>query len=167
MQNACARIVHVTTAHPRHDIRVRHKIAQSIAQHFDAEVLLIVQDGLPNEKDGSLLIRSAGPKSTRQRYRLMFGVWRAFFYVLRSRPNLVHFHDPELIPVCILLKLFGIKIIYDVHEDTPQQILVKRNIPKFFRKILSWCVKEMEKKSSIIFDGVVAATPTSSCSRLL
>ena len=95
MQNTRAKIIHVTTAHPRHDIRVRHKIAQSIAQHFDADVYLIAQDGLPDEKDGPLSIRSAGPKSSRQRYRLMFGIWRAFFHVLRSRPNLVHFHDPE------------------------------------------------------------------------
>ena len=36
---------------------------------------------------------------------------------LKQNCHLYHFHDPELLLVGYLLKLFGKKVIYDVHED--------------------------------------------------
>jgi hypothetical protein len=50
---------------------------------------------------------------------MTYGPWRAFAAIRSMKPTIVHFHDPELMPLGILLKGLGYKIIYDVHEDVP------------------------------------------------
>ncbi|KAB2832340.1 MAG: glycosyltransferase family 4 protein [Caedimonadaceae bacterium] len=83
----------------------------------------------------------------------------AFIYALKLRSNLYHFHDPELMPVGIMLKLFGKKVIYDVHEDVPSQIMDKHWIPPYLRYLVSMVAKGVEKFGCLFFDGIVTATP--------
>ncbi len=73
--------------------------------------------------------------------------------------DLYHFHDPELIPVGLKLKKRGKLVVYDVHEDLPQQILSKQWIPKVLRKGISFASEKMERYSSKKFDAIVTATP--------
>ena len=51
--------------------------------------------------------------------------FRCFWLALKTNSKIYHFHDPELIPYAILLRLFGKKVIYDVHEDLPEDIVKK------------------------------------------
>ena len=80
--------------------------------------------------------------------------------VREAQPDVAHFHDPELVLVGALLKLSGIKVIYDVHEDVPRQILGKSWIPLWARRPVAAIVERIEWIAAHIFDGVVAATPT-------
>lgn len=41
--------------------------------------------------------------------RIIFGPLKAFRFILRVKPNVVHFHDPKLIPLGLLLKLIDLK----------------------------------------------------------
>ncbi len=47
-------------------------------------------------------------------------IWRVYQMAVKEDALVYHFHDPELIPIGLILKLRGKKIIYDVHEDTPK-----------------------------------------------
>lgn len=67
-----------------------------------------------------------------------------FFKALKTRSKIYHFHDPELIPCALLLKLCGKKIIYDVHENFAEDIFDKHwikskklwyNLFNYFEKI--------------------------------
>ena len=80
--------------------------------------------------------------------------------VRRACPSVAHFHDPELIPVGILLKLSGIQVIYDVHEDVPRQVLGKHWISPWLRRPVAALVEGVEWVAARVFDGVVTATPT-------
>jgi glycosyltransferase involved in cell wall biosynthesis len=83
-----------------------------------------------------------------------------FFSILQQRMLVVHFHDSELIPMGLVLKLFGKKVIYDVHENVRQDIMHKAWLRPALRVVLSKVAIFMEYAASIFFNGIVAATPT-------
>ena len=55
------------------------------------------------------------------------------------------------------LKLFGKKVVYDVHEDTPRAILAKSWVPAPLRGIISKLFEGLELLLSLTFDGIVAS----------
>jgi len=58
------------------------------------------------------------------------------------------------------LRLFGKKVIYDIHEDVPEQILTKNWLRSIIiRKIVSFLFNGFEKLSCIFFNIIIAATP--------
>ena len=78
--------------------------------------------------------------------------------LLKERPDAIHVHDPELLIMGCCLKLFGLNIIYDAHEDLPKQILRKHWLPGFTRKTLSVVVKLLMRLCLSLYDAVVCAT---------
>jgi hypothetical protein len=86
-------------------------------------------------------------------------VWQVYRKALKIDADIYHYHDPELILIGLLLKLHGKRVIYDVHEDVPRQILSKDHIRILFRKPVSAFIEVIEAFSAKRFDGVVTATP--------
>lgn len=82
-----------------------------------------------------------------------------FVTIIKQRMTIVHFHDPELIVIGLLLKLFGKKVIYDVHENVRQDILYKDWVKPGLRMILSKAAVFFESLANVFFDGIVSATP--------
>jgi glycosyltransferase involved in cell wall biosynthesis len=71
-----------------------------------------------------------------------------------------HIHSPELIPAGILLKLGGKRVVYDAHEDLPDQIASKPWIAPPFRQPVVAAAGILLSVGARVFDGIVAATPT-------
>jgi glycosyltransferase involved in cell wall biosynthesis len=88
------------------------------------------------------------------------GPIRAASAALAWRADVVHFHDPECIPLGLFLKIVGKKVIYDVHEDVPRQILGKKWIPHFLKRPVAAIVEMLEWFCGRVFDRIVVATPT-------
>ncbi|MDP3959228.1 MAG: glycosyltransferase [Pseudorhodobacter sp.] len=154
-------IIHFTTVHARTDTRIRVKEVASLARHFDADVRLYVQDGLGDETDVAAKVRihDTGARPGRRLARMTLGAWRMYRAVRAARPTIAHFHDPELIPVGLLLKLSGVKVIYDVHEDVPGQILSKFWIPAPMRRIVAFVAGLFESAAARFLDAIVLAEP--------
>ena len=161
------RIVHFTTVHPRHDTRIGVKEVTSLAETLDEPVALYVMDGQGDETDneGRVQIIDVGPAPRGRLLRMTLGAWRMGRAVLRARPRVAHFHDPELIPVGFALRLAGVRVIYDVHEDVPRQILSKHWLPAVVRRPVArrpvaWAVSALEWFAGRSMTAIVAATPT-------
>ncbi|TCP10736.1 hypothetical protein EV683_11914 [Crenobacter luteus] len=151
-------ILHLTSAHPRHDIRVFIKECQSLAA-AGFSVGLVVADGRGDETRGGVRLYDVGPKAGGRFSRMTDTVRRVRDKALALRPDVVHFHDPELIPAALALKKAGIRVVYDVHEDLPRQVLAKPWIPAPLRPLVSRAVEALETYAARRFDAVVAATP--------
>lgn len=152
-------VAHMTTVHPRDDARIRLKEVATLAGTLDADVRLYVQDGEGEAAPaGAYRVVDTGPRLSRL-LRMTLGAWRMMRAVRRAHPVVVHFHDPELLPWAMVLRLTGTKVVYDVHEDVPRQILHNTRIPVLVRRTLSPIVAMIEWVATRFFDGVVAATP--------
>lgn len=150
------RVVHLTTVHPPFDTRIFHKEAKTLAR-AGYDVTLIAQH------EGNTVVeevRVIGLPKPRNRLSRIFGLTgRAFRLALRQRAEIYHFHDPELLPMGVLLKLLTkAKVIYDVHEDVPQQILTKHWIPAPLRRPSAFAFNVWEKLAARACDAVVVAT---------
>lgn len=152
-----SKICHITSAHPRYDIRifVKESVTLLNAGH---SVSLIVADDMPDEIKLGVNIYSVGKPTTRKD-RMRHTPNKVYNKILELKPEFVHFHDPELLIMCRKLTKLGIKVIYDVHEDLPKQVMSKHWIPKFIRPLISTLVKNLEKSCTKKFFGIITATP--------
>ncbi|MFN4219611.1 MAG: glycosyltransferase family 4 protein [bacterium] len=150
------KVVHITTVHPVFDTRIFHKEAKTLAQ-AGYDTTLIAQHN-QNETINKINILAL-PKPRNRFARIFILSWQAFKLAMQKKAHIYHFHDPELLPIGVLLKLFTqAKVIYDVHEDVPQQILTKHWIPVYLRKPISTLFNIIEKLLTKFIDAVVVAT---------
>ena len=147
----------LTTVHPPFDVRIFHKEAKSLIK-FGYKVTLIVQNNRNEVIDGVKII--ALPKIKNRLIRIFGFTWLVFFLALLQRADIYHFHDPELILIGIVLRLFGKRVIYDVHEDVPKQILGKDWIGNIYiRKFVAFAMDIIEQIGALSFSSIVVATP--------
>jgi len=138
------------------DTRIFHKEANSLAR-AGYDVTLIAQHGKEEIVDGIRIIPLPKPKNRFE--RMTRTVWQAYRRAHKIDADVYHFHDPELIPIGLLLKLQGRRVIYDVHEDVPRQILSKKYIPRYLRHTIACALEKIENFATKQFDAIITATP--------
>ncbi|MBL8314798.1 MAG: glycosyltransferase [Rubrivivax sp.] len=153
-----APVVHVTTVHPRDDIRVFRKECVSLAQ-AGYTVVQVVGDGKGNAVESGVRIVDIGRSPGGRVARMWSQSRRALAQVRELRPRLVHLHDPELLPLGVALARDCVPVVYDAHEDVPRQILTKQWIPAVWRRPLASAFELYENRSASRLAAVCAATP--------
>lgn len=150
------KIIHLTSVHPPFDTRIFHKECKTLAR-AGYDVTLIAQHTRHEVIDGIKIIPL--PKPNNRLQRIFSITWKAFKLSRNENAAIYHFHDPELIPIGILLKIFTKgKVIYDVHEDIPAQILTKNWIPAHLRRLIAIIFSLIEKIIVKKNDAIVATT---------
>ena len=144
------KVVHLTSVHTAFDVRVFHKECKSLARS-GKDVVLITPHPSDRVVDSVEVkgIRSSGGRFV----RMTRTAWRLYREALRQNGDVYHFHDPELIPVGLLLATRGNTVVYDLHEDAPSDILHKDYIPRRLRRPLMWCVRKLEDAACRRFSG--------------
>jgi len=146
----------LTSVHGAFDVRIFHKEAKTLLQ-AGYKVTLIAQNDNNEVVDEIKIIALPKPIN---RFARIFGLpWRVLRLALYQCADIYHFHDSELILIGILLKISGKKVIYDVHEDLPQQIMSKYWMPYWIRPFIGLLAKFIELIGAFGFDGIIAATP--------
>jgi glycosyltransferase involved in cell wall biosynthesis len=150
------KVVHLTSAHLANDVRIFRKECRSLAG-AGYEVVLVAPHPRDEYLDG-VQIRGVTPPKNRAS-RMLLTTLRVLRAALRERGDIYHFHDPELMPVGVFLKLHGKRVIYDAHEELAKDILSKEWVPVFLRPMLSHAARLIEAAAVRCYDGVAAATP--------
>lgn len=151
-------VVHVTTVHPRDDIRIFRKECVSLAR-AGYRITQVVGDGQGDAEVDGVHIVDIGPRPAGRLARMRQQPRAALAAVLAAQPALVHFHDPELLPLGVQLARRGLPVVYDAHEDVPRQILTKQWIPAALRGIVSATFEWYENRQVARLAAVAAATP--------
>lgn len=151
------KVVHLTSVHPVFDIRIFYKECRTL---FDAgyEVVLVVQHDRDEFIDG-VRIKSV-PHAKNRWIRRTRTLWQVYRMALKEKADVYHLHDPELLPIGCLLSFQGIRVIYDVHEDVPRQVMSNPSIPILLQKPLSIFAEAFEWVGSFFFKSIVVATHT-------
>jgi len=150
------KICHLTSAHTWDDIRIFHKECRSLAQHHEVYLLAF------NTKDqviDNVHIVNAGMRPSGRLKRMLFSAQIILKKAQAINADVYHFHDPELIRVGKKLAKSGKKVIYDIHEDVPRQILSKPYLNTFFARIISFFYEKYENHNIKFFEALVCATP--------
>jgi len=152
------RVCHVTTTHIRHDPRVFLKECVSLAQ-AGHDVHLVIGDGHgPEQRDG-VTIHDMGPRPGSRLGRMWGRARLAGETVAALRPDVVHVHDPELLPIALRCARRGVTTLFDSHEDFPGAIQSRRWIPRPLRRGVSMVYAAYQRRVVRQLSGVVAATP--------
>lgn len=150
------KICHLTSVHSPFDTRVFGKECRSLAR-AGYEVHLVAGHPSDEVRDG-VRIHAVKKDASRIR-RMVFTVSRVFRKALEIDADLYHFHDPELVPAGLLLKLRGKRVIYDIHEDYSSWLTFNEGIPSWLRVPAAKAFTQLEKLAVGGFDALVTVTP--------
>lgn len=158
------RVVHLSSTHYADDRRIFWKECISLAR-AGYKVSFIVPSDECGKRTGVDIVREGieivgVPRRPGRIGRMLVSPLEVVLAGLRRKADIYHFHDPELLPLGLLLRMLGKHVIYDVHEDVPRDILVKPWIPRGLRGLLSVSAGSLEWIGARALSGVVAATPT-------
>ncbi|WPX10135.1 glycosyltransferase family 4 protein [Caldicellulosiruptor danielii] len=144
----------LSSAHPWDDERVFGKITKSLSKKYET-ALCAVADKQFFEVDRVKIFGL--PKLPRlKRYKNYLRIIRI---INEFKPDIIHFHDPDLLVLSLYFKFFlKKKVIYDVHEDYPLAFKDRRYFPEPFSTMFSIFFNLVEKTISRLLDGVVTVT---------
>ena len=136
------KIVHMTSVHRPFDVRIFEKQCKSLAAAGHDVTLVAVHDK-DEVIDGVSICAIPRPKSRWQ--RMTVTTYQVFRAARRQRADLYQIHDPELLPWARLMRFLGERVIYDMHENVPDDVRSKSWIPSLLRRPVAAGVRCVER----------------------
>lgn len=145
----------MTSVHRHDDVRIYHKEAKALKENgYDVTVLCSDYEGI--DENGIVFKKLDIPKGRTK--RIMFSSSRFYKKAKEQNYSFYHFHDPELIKTGLKLRK-NAKVIYDIHEDVPRQILTKPYLKPVIAKISSYFFEKYENYAVKKLYAIIAAEP--------
>tara|TARA_B110000046_G_scaffold72397_1_gene80180 strand:- start:1313 stop:2431 length:1119 start_codon:yes stop_codon:yes gene_type:complete len=147
-------VCHITTVHIPKDIRIYHKECKSLADAgYDVKLVAVNASDIISDYDGIEIINV--PLEARSKIkRIINAPKKARIAAEKCKADIYHFHDPEFLFSALKMLNRGAVVIYDSHEDVPNQVRSKYWIPRIIRPIISslvfWIEMKIARKLSAI-----------------
>ncbi len=103
------------------DTRIFYRFCRSLAKKYRVSLIAVH----PREETLEGIHIIPFHRFRNKMLRILFTWILMFFKAIRQKASIYQIHDPELIPTGILLRLFGKKVIYDIHENIAEDIFDK------------------------------------------
>jgi glycosyltransferase involved in cell wall biosynthesis len=150
------KVAHLTSVHVPSDTRICYRECATLAE-AGYDVVLIAPGEPPALPPG---VRFVGVPAPRNRFERMIRTVLSVYVAARhERADVYHFHDPELMGVGLLLRASGARVVFDVHEDIPQDLADKVWIPVPLRPPVSAASALVLRALQHWYSAVVTATP--------
>ncbi|MGQ9371781.1 glycosyltransferase family 4 protein [Azospirillum sp. ST 5-10] len=146
-------IVHLSSVHEWNDPRILLKECASLARRGHRVTLVV--PGAPDVPHGGVAFASV-PRRRSRAARLAVTTVQVGLRALRLKGDVYHFHDPELIPVGMLLRLLGKPVVYDIHEDYVTAVNRSDYIPAALRPLLRRVLDHGERWAARAFRQIIA-----------
>lgn len=144
-----------TSAHSCSDGRIFHKEAKTLAA-AGYDVVMIGQHDKEEVAGGVRIVPLPRIKSRLKRFTIIW--WMLLRLSIQEKASVYHFHDPDLIPLGLLLKALGKKVVYDVHELVYFQIADKDWLKFAVIKMMAQRIYYIFEKVAVkVFDQVILA----------
>ena len=147
------RVCIVAPVHAWDDVRVFHKQAVTLAA-AGYEIVLLAQAKKRLTAHGVQVKAVWAPRTPRALRFLSLPL--VLVQALVQRADVYHLHNPDTLPLCVALKVFGRRVIYDTHEDFSRRIGIREWIPRALRPLVSSGVVRAERFVAKIADRTIA-----------
>ena len=148
------KVCHLSSVHPRNDIRIFLKECISL-RDAGYDVSYVVADDLGDDEIQSIKIFDVGKLKNRFS-RIFLSTLKVVIKGVIIKADVYHFHDPELAIFCLVYRLMGKKVIFDVHENVAEQIQDKPWLSNFQKKFLSRLFNSLNKFFAKTFYTIIA-----------
>ncbi|MDP1727686.1 MAG: glycosyltransferase [Bacteroidota bacterium] len=145
------KVCHFSSVHSQTDTRVFYRECRSLAKVYD--VTFIGIGNYTGMKDGVFMIGI--PKPGNYLIRFIHTIFKVFGEAIKTDASIYHIHDAEMILFGIVLSLSGKKVIYDIHENTYQDILLKPWLPAKLRSVFAFCYRIVLQLGSYFMHYIV------------
>ncbi|ACD95212.1 glycosyltransferase [Trichlorobacter lovleyi] len=148
----------VTSIHPDFDARI-WKHVNSLAERGIRVEFICPWERATGVRGANLSV-NVFPRVANRLVRGVLVPWRVLhtLFPRLSQVDLVHFHDLDLLPWMALLALFK-PVVYDVHENYAEEMLVREWIPKPLRIPLKRLVQGMHWFFPLFVRNIVIVVP--------
>lgn len=174
------KICHFSTVHSAYDVRIRERECVSLV-NAGAEVHLfagdvrntyvspITHNNSDNSKNDLVMADNVNEEykgvkihflpELPNRYKRFQYAKIAINNILAQKPQIIHFHDPELIVSMLKVKKKqrNVKIIFDCHEDSISHIILKKYIPRLLKPSVRKILSMYFKRAALEFDAIITA----------
>lgn len=152
------KIAHLSSVHVFSDTRIFHKMCRTLNDE-GYDVTLIARADKEQIVDGIRVMPFPAYASKFQRF--LKAPWRMFLMARKlAEIKVFHLHDPELIPAAILLRLSGKKVIYDVHEKTPDTMYSKNYLSPVLANFFYYAALIAEWLAAKVVNHVIVVIPS-------
>lgn len=137
-------VCHITTIHPFYnDSRIFYRQCRSLVK-AGYETHLVIPFEMETVKDGVHI--HPCPRLRNRLLHMLITPWIAMRRALKTHASIYHYHDPELMFMGFVLRfIYRKKVVFDIHESVHRHILSKDYLPRFTRRLMSFCYVLFEK----------------------